>query len=210
FLKRCTYIAPAPGSFLAEYATEKYPVMLDSPQILLEVDPDTEILGTLVLPVSSPREQDRFGSAISNPPMIHTGTPALTFRKYGKGEVIYCAGRLEEVPFDFQRSIFSRILRELCKEPILCTQVHPKVEFTFFDVPEEKHLLLSLLNQISLPCAFWREEIPVTFTPPAGYKVRKLLLAPEEKEIPCRIGNGKVSFVLPGLERFAMVIAEYE
>ena len=206
----CTYIAPAPGSFLNEYATEKYPVMLDCPQCLIEADEDTEILGTLVLPVSDPAEQDFFGSAISNPPVKCTNKPALTRHKYGKGEVIYCAGRFEEVPYDFQRSIFGRILLELRKTPLITSNVHPKVEFTLFDVKEEKRLLLSLLNQLSLPCVAWKEEISILLTLPEEYRIKKLLLAPEEKQISFQPGKNGLSFTLPGLEKFAMIVAEYE
>ena len=207
---RCTYITPSPGSFLNEYATEQYPVMLDSPQILIEADTDTEVLGTLVLPISDPAEQDFFGSAISNPPVKHTGMPALTRHKYGKGEVIYCAGRFEEVPYDFQRKIFCRILSELGKNPLIRCDVHPDVEFTLFDVKEKKYLLLSLLNQISLPTVPVRDDIFIKLDLPEGYKAERVLLAPQEKEIPCKVEESSLSFTLPGLECFAMLLIEYD
>lgn len=207
---RCTYIAPVPGSFLNEYATEKYPVMLDGPQCIIEADEDTEILGTLVLPVSDPAEQEFFGSAISNPPMNHTGMPSLTRHKYGKGEVIYCAGRFEEVPYDFQRKIFCRILGELLHKPLIGTCVHPKVEFTLFDVKEEKRLLLSLLNQISLPAVPLRDGIVIDLNLPEEYKVKRVLLAPQEKEISYRRKENTIAFTLPALEHFAMLLVEYD
>lgn len=208
---RVTYIAPSENSFLNEFITVKYPVMLDSPQVILEADADTEVLGQLVLPVSHPDEQTFFGSAISNPPMVHKGTPALTRHKYGKGEVLYCAGRLEEVPYHFHKKIFEALLQELMKEPLLKTNAHENVECTLYEQEKEKRYILSLLNQIPDPANAPFSNIEISLKFPSERKIKSIRLAPEEKEIAFKVQkDGRLSFTVPLLEYFAMYTVQYE
>lgn len=208
---RISYIAPAENSFLNEYISLRYPVMLDSPQALLETDPDTEILGTLVLPVSHPDEETCFGSAISNPPMRYEKRASLIRHKYGKGEVIYCAGRLEEVPYDFHRQLFEKILLELNPAPILKTNAHEKGEFTLYDQEKENRFLLSVINQLPTASKAPLYDIEIKLQIPSGKEIKEVLLAPQEEKISFQKDiDGRICFTLPFLKDFCLLILKYE
>ncbi|OQA81234.1 MAG: hypothetical protein BWY31_03800 [Lentisphaerae bacterium ADurb.Bin242] len=201
-----TYIAPVRGSFLEEFCTPEYPVILDSRQILLKPDPDTEILGELVLPVSGPDEPEFFGSAISNPPMIRTGRPALVRHRFGKGEAIYCAGMLENMGYDFQKRIVGALLRRLTGPGILRTNAPKTVEITLFRQEERKRWILNVLNMPSDLPPQPLYGIRIGLRLPAGLRPDRLLAAPEETPVPFEPTADGIRFTLEELHEFAMLI----
>ena len=175
---RVTYIAPEkdgiPGT------TVQYPLMLNGPQLEISAGPGTEILGTRVMPVSAPNETVRFGSAISNPPMVPTGQPALVRHRYGKGEVLYIAGNLEEVGFDFHQRILDSLLMNLMgKPPQLETNAPSCVECTLFRLPEQRTFLFSCLNlPMELP-SLPLYDLEFRLRLPEGVSVQSVLFGPE-------------------------------
>ena len=166
------------------------------------------MLGTLTLPCSDPAEKDRFGSAISNPPWIWTDAPALTCNRYGKGKVIYCAGKLEENIYPVHRNIFAGLVTSLSGQMIR-TNAAPWVECTLFEHQAEKCFYLSLLNRpADLPPPIL-SGIEVELTLPRGKKAGKVLLGPDDTEIPFESAENTLSFTLKKLEEFAVVIIHY-
>lgn len=206
--QKVTYIAPTENSLTAEYCTRKYPVMLEGAQN--EITADTaEILGTLTLPCSDPTEKDRFGSAISNPPWIWTDAPALTCNRYGKGKVIYCAGKLEENIYPIHRDLFAALVASLSGRMIQ-TDAAPWVECTLFDDPAEKCYYLSLLNRpadLPPPALF---GISVDLTLPVGKTAAKVVLAPEGREIPFESTGSKLHINVEHLNEFALFVIQYK
>lgn len=203
--QQITYIAPTDiESILSRYCRKTFPVMLAGCQT--EIKSDTaEILGTLTLPVSEPAEKNRFGSAISNPPVIRTEKAALTRNRYGKGEALYCAGRLEENEYQFQRDIFADITEELSGR-MISTDAPAWVETTLFELPSKKCLLLSFLNRpADLPPAPLF-NINCTLNLPEKYQVKEILLAPEEKALQFEKTAAGVQFKLDNIQDFELVV----
>ena len=205
-----TYISPTNKSLLNEYCTQAHPVMLDSPQILLAAEPGTEVLGTLTLPCSGREEINHFGSAISNPPMIWKNSPAVVRHKFGKGEIVYIAGKLEDMCFDAHREILAGILHSLIgKKKFIETNAPATTEITIFDQPDKKRLIISVLNlpaDLPPPPLF---DIKVKVNLPASIRVQELLLAPEQTAVPCRTTKRSVSFKLDRLDEYALLILKY-
>ena len=203
-----TYIAPAEEGRLGD-AVPKYPVMLDGAQNLIAADSDSEIWGTLSLPCSEPDELNFFGSAISNPPWRVVGTPAVVRHRYGRGDVLYVAGTLEAVPYDFQRGIFMALLGQLHGPPIVDTNVPGTVEITVFRQPDKHRLVISILNlppdlpPPTLYHLYFRLRLPEDCVPVS------LFLAPDDTPHPCRITPKYFEFGLERLNEFAMLVLNY-
>ena len=206
--QKVTYIAPRENTLPAEYCSYKYPVMLEGAQTKISQD-TVEVLGTLTLPCSDALESDRFGSAISNPPWVWTDAPALTINRYGKGKVIYCAGKLEENIYPVHRDLFAGLVTSLSGQMIR-TNAAPWVECTLFEYSEEKCFYLSLLNRPAdlPPPALY--EIKVELTLPQDKKVVSVLLGPDDKEIPFKVVGTTLSITVEKLEEFDVVIIKYQ
>ncbi len=206
---RVSYIAPAyegaiPGS------TKDYPLMLNSPQLRIRADAGTQIVGTLTLPISQPDEHVRFGSAISNPPMIPTDSPALVRHRFGKGEVMYVAGDLEGVPLSHHCKTFVSLLKALAvNAPLLETNAAPCVECTLFDQPEQRRMVFSCLNlPAELPAVplyglFFKIRLPETI------KVNALQLAPSDEDYPFTSLGSTLEFSIGQLNDFALFTLHY-
>ncbi len=207
--QKMTYIAPEGESLLNGFCTKRYPVTLEGRQLRLSADNGVKIEGTLVLPVSEASENIRFSSGISNPPMLPQGTPALVRHAFGKGEVIYCAGKLEENPFAFQQKIFEKILFELRGKPFIETEAPASTEITVFDQPDENKFVISLLNLPAELPAIPVFGLKVKFLLPEGVRAERLLLLPEETPFPFEKTSDAVEFTLPRLNEFAMFLLEY-
>ncbi|MBQ6353183.1 MAG: beta-galactosidase trimerization domain-containing protein, partial [Lentisphaeria bacterium] len=177
FTEHPSYLAPAredaiPGT------TRDYPVMLNGVQARITAGPEAEVLGTLTMPSSRSDDISDFSSAISDPPMIATGAPAMVRHKYGRGEVVYVAGMLEEVEVDYHREIVAELLKRMLDRPVVETDAPPCVECTLFDQPERRRLVFSCLN---LPAEL--PVLPIRDTEyrvrvPEGKRVGKVLAAP--------------------------------
>ena len=204
-----TYISPTEDSFLNKFCSKQYPVMLNSGQICVKAADNSEILGNLTLPCSNPNERNYFSSAISNPPWIWTDSPAVVHHKHGKGEVIYFAGKLEEVEFNFQRNIFANLIKSLAPG-IVSTNAPKWVEITLFDQPENGCLILAFLNRPSDLPPSPQMNIKTVLKLPKIYKVEKLLVAPDESEIPFKMFPEGFEFVIETLNEFALFIITYK
>ncbi len=112
--------------------TAKYPHMLK--ENLVKVTPfEGETLATVTLPLSDPDNRVLFASAISDPPMIPTAHSALHEHTYGKGRVIYCAGKLEDDGVHDNLALFSTLLLRLLGEPQIKVSAPECVEHTLYD-----------------------------------------------------------------------------
>lgn len=202
-----TYIAPANASPLAHFSTPDYPVMLDGRQCLITADADSEVLGTLTLPFSKCTELANFSSGISNPPMIATGRPALVRHRYGRGEVIYCAGRLEVVPFELHRDIMNALLRELLPTRLIETDLPTTAEVTLFMQPSHRRLIVNILNlPADLPAVPLFSRY-LTLNLPTGLMPQRILSVPDGGVTSIHDPHPRLD--IPKLERFAMFSIDY-
>lgn len=204
-----TYIAPVdendiPGS------TAAYPLMLESPQLRITTDADAKVLGTLTLPISDAGEINHFGSAISNPPMIAEGTPALVRHQYGKGEVLYVAGNLESVGLEYHREIFVTLLTGLTGgNSLLETNAPQCVECTLFRQKKFRRLVLSCLNlPMELPVLPLR-DLYFSIKIPEGMSVKSVQHGPDDTAWPFELNNSHLKIRLENLERFALFTIHY-
>ncbi len=203
-----TYIAPVSPDAIPG-ATKDYPLMLNSRQLIVEAAPDTEVLGTLTLPISSASENVRFGSAISNPPMKETVSPALVRHPYGKGEVLYVAGNLEEIPFPYHHAILTALMKRLRGTPLVETNAPGFVEVTLFDQPERKRLVLSLLNLPAELPPVPLHDLEFRLNLPEKYALKALFLAPEDTAYPFERKGNSQEIRMDKLEEFALFTLQY-
>ena len=185
--------------------------MLDHPQIEISSVSGAEILGTLTLPISDAAEQNHFGSAISDPPMIATPVPALVRHRYGKGEVLYAAGMIENIPLDCHRSIFATLLKYLLSNrTTLETNAPKQVECTLFDQPEQKRFIFSCLNQpVELPIQPLH-DLNFQLRLPEHCRITQVLLAPKNHPCPFSLKNGILTLKLEQLKEFALFVLKYQ
>ncbi len=205
--EKITYIGPAEGhaKLFAEY-TMKYPVMMESTQMIVKALPGAQVLGRMVLPYTDPADFLRFASIHSNPPGVSTDNPAVVYNQFGKGKVIYVAGDLENA--EVASGIVANLLRFLYDQYSFEAEAPAAVEVCAFHQEDRMRLLVNLLN--------FQEEQPNI--PVDGIKVRvrlenvkpkRLVILPEEKKVPFEVRGGYAEFTLPRLETFAMLALDY-
>jgi len=207
--EKITYISPKEkGSLFMDYSI-KYPLSIFGSQLKIKTKEKTEILATLTLPYTDPKNTDYFSSIHSNPPGIFTDYPAIVLNKYGKGKVLYVTTDLETIKYEPHRLIFINLIKLLSQKSFSFEVDAPKsVEVTLFHQEDNGRYLINLLNfQSELP------NIPIE-----GIKLRikldkkrpqKLIRVPEEKELVYEFKRDYVEFTLPRLETFLMLALYY-
>ena len=205
-----TYMAPAPGSeTLFAPHTARHPLLIAGSQLKVRAREGAQVLATISLPYTDPKDPTRFSSAISNPNGIATADPAIVLNQYGKGRTLYAAGGLERMEHDSHRAFFRRLLARLNPEPPLVQTNAPKpVEILVFDQPSAVRLLITVLNhQADLP------PIPVSGVRIGvrldGRYPRGLVRFPEGTDIPFAERDGYAEFEAPRIETLLMIGLEY-
>ena len=198
-----TYISPAvENPSLFGDITPQYPLLLFHPQII--ADPLEEgVIAKIKLPYTDPKDKTRCVSIHSNPPGVETNYPAIMWRKFGRGEIIWTAGPLEMVGEERHREFFIRLIRNLVRDGFSFEAEAPKsVDITMFK--QKEGYVINLLNfQSELP------NIPVF-----GIKMRikrdgksltKALLLPEETVLPIHERDGFIEVEVPRLDTYLMI-----
>lgn len=209
-IEEITYMAPAPGSeALFAPHTASHPLLIAGSQLKVRVREGAQVLATISLPYTDPKDPTKFSSAISNPNGIATEDPALVLHKYGKGQALYAAGYLERMEHEAHRVFFRRLLTLISpKSPLVQTDVPKPVEILLFDQPSAQRLLIAVLNhQAELP------PIPVSGVRIGvrldGRRSQRLLRFPEGAEIPFEERDGYAQFEAPRIETLLMLGLEY-
>ena len=203
-----TYIRPAGGAEkLLGGFTEKYPLGLDSSQIIVRANDGAKVLGKITLPYSDPADPTRFVSTYSNPPGISTEHPAIILNQFGKGRVIYVSGELENS--ETYRHVFINLIRQLFDHFIFEGQAPQSVEITAFHQEERQRYLISLVNfpkdLPNIPVDNVRVKVRLD-----GKKVRRLVSLPDEKKLSFETRDELVEVEVPRLETFHMIALDYE
>jgi len=203
-----TYIRPANGAEkLFVGFTQKYPLGLDSSQIIVRASDGAKALGRLTLPYSDPADPDRFVSTYSNPPGVLTDHPAIILNRFGKGQVLYVCGELESS--EAYRQVFIKLIRQLLDRFTFEADAPQSVEITTFHQEEKRRYLISLVNfQKDLP------NIPVDNVRVKvrleGKRVRRLVSLPDEKTLNFELSEDVANVAIPRLETFHMMALDYE
>jgi hypothetical protein len=202
-----TFIAPEePYQHLFPEFSPKYPVGIDSTQMIVRALPGAEVVGTVVLPYSDPADPTRYASIHSNPPGILTSHPAVVLNRYGTGKALYVAGELEGS--DTYLEILANLTRLLYADFTFEAEAPPPVEISAFRQEDKKRFLINLLNfQEQLP------NIPVegirVKVRLGNQRVRQLLLLPDGKKLNFQKAGDSVEFTVPRLETFQMLALDY-
>jgi hypothetical protein len=198
-----TYMTPlAEGAAFFPGSGGQYPLTVLGCQWLVQAAPAAETLATVTLPYTHPQAA-RFASIHSNPPGIATAHPAMILHRYGQGKTLWVAGCVEARGEKAQADAFAQGVDFLAEGRYAHRlEGPPAVEAVCFAPPDG--ILASFLNtQEALPPV---EAHGVRLTVATqGRKAVKVLLLPEEAELPFTEAEGFVTFTAPAIGVFRMV-----
>jgi hypothetical protein len=206
-----TYIAPNDrGSFLFPDIEAKYPLTIFGRQILCTPCNPEEVMATITLPYTDPHDHLKVASIHSDPPGIPTDHPAVIYRKYGKGRVIWAAAPLEAAEQLPHRNTFTQMIKTLAIKPFAFESDCPKVvEMTLFHQPDKKRIILNFINiQDILPCL---PIMDLTFRVRLdNKKFKSASIINEDKDFSVITGEGYAEIKLSRLDVFSMFAIDYE
>lgn len=201
-----TYISPISDDHPFGSASTTHPLAVPDTQLLVEANPGAQVIGTLVLPYTDPKDPDHFSSIHSNPPGIRTEKPSVVVNSFGEGKVIYSSACLESE--EIHRATIGSIIRRLCPSPAITSNAPRPVEITVFHQPGERRYIINLLNfQDELP-NIPVHNIEVTLNT-SEKSIRRIVMAPDKRELAANKCKYSVRFYIDKLETFAMAVAEY-
>lgn len=118
---------------------------------MLSAHRSAQVMGHTMLPYTDRNDKERFASIHCNPPAVLTDNPAMISNAYGKGRCVYVNCELENEKD--HETVFVNIIKSLAGDGLRLISNAPKcVEITVFDQPENKRLIVSLINfQSELP-----------------------------------------------------------
>jgi beta-galactosidase GanA len=198
-----TYISPVDDSNeLFDGYSQKYPVSVHSTQAIVSAAEEAEVLATVKLPYTNPKDPSKFVSIHCNPPGIATENPAVVVNSYGQGKSVYVATELENQ--ELHRDLFWKLIRQMLASPLLLESNAPKpVEFTTFVQEDKKRYIINACNfQKDMP-SVPVSDITVTMNL-SGKKVVGVKHMPQESNVDYQYSGDSVTFVIPRLEVFEM------
>lgn len=170
-----------------EYFTKKYPLHFDGTAPIYECD--TEPCAKLVLPYTA-QDEMRFASIHSNPPGIKTEIPALLYKEFGKGKVIWSALPIEAIEHYDYRRIFMNLLR-LFKADMTVESDAPKdIELVSFRDGSNIRISTVLLNSDYKA----RKTQEFTISAKSDVPPKAVRLLPNGEPISFEYKNGRVIF----------------
>jgi hypothetical protein len=193
-----TYIAPAHDyrKLFLDY-NEKYPLPFDFMVPVIECDEAPAAF--LTLPYTDPKEQ-KFASIHSNPPGRTTGIPSVIIKKYGKGNVIWSAAAIENETIEDYKKIIINFIKAFVNDYSYTTNAPRRTELIAFKDGNSFNI-----SVVDLLCDIDPVEIP-SFNISIKSKVapEKVILLPEEKEIPFFFDGNDISLKTLPLKIFDM------
>lgn len=221
-----TYMAPTDASdLMAEYYTEKYPLCMFEKAMKVKEGYDGTVLATITLPYTKPGiywsmfptdiheeeylSQDdpafKFATIHANPPGDGSNMPAMLYKEIGKGKVVWTSMPLERADRYQHGDIFVNILKMLAGEEFtFYADASESVECVMFDAPESNEKLLGVIEtreNFRIP-----DTYDTTVYVKADHAPEKVLLLPDEKELPFTYENGYVAVKLDKFSVYAMVL----
>lgn len=200
-----TFIRPVEGSDLLPGYTTEHPLSCNTWQTIVEVAEDAEVLGRMTLPIVHPKDITKFASAISDPPGKITSNPSIVFHRYGKGQVFYISTPLENFGGRDHSALLARMVRKLMSDtPAFTSDAPHPVEITMYRQKESGRYVINLTNA-TLP-VLTLADITVRVRIPE--EIKSFYSVQSGTEIPYTREGEYVSFFLPRLRVFEMIVAE--
>jgi hypothetical protein len=190
-------------------------MIFPGPMMQVEALAGAEVLATVTLPYVNPETihviGSHFAQIISDPPAQEPGTdPGLVIHKYGRGKAVWAAGPIESGGNAVNRRIVVWLLKQVLPGPYhFEVETHPAVEMTLYHQPENRRLLVGLLNmQRDLPAlpvgAIVRVQVP------EGGRATGVASVPDRKSTPFEKVGPYVQFRLEPFPALAMALVEYQ
>lgn len=142
-----TYIAPLPQyEELFNGFNSKYPLAMRNCILpIVEKPEDAEIMATITLPYIHPNPEytDAFASIHSNPPGTPTDYPAVVFKSYGKGKIIWSVASIEALGYYDHQNVFANLLELSGVDYTVKSNASDNLELISF--ADEKEVLISAI-----------------------------------------------------------------
>lgn len=190
-------------------------VIFPGPMIQAETLPGAEVLATVTLPWAAPETAHSIGShfaqIISDPPAEEAGRePGIVIHGYGQGKVVWVAAPIEGGSNPVNGQLLVWLLKKVLPAPYhFEVETHPAVEMTLYHQPENRRLLVGLLNM--------QQDHPpvpvgavVRVQVPGGRRATGVVKVPERKAIAYEKAGPYVQFRLEPFPVIAMALVEYQ
>ena len=205
--EKSIYIAPteAGKEFFLDF-NEKYPLPFDGTAPIAELPTGCEVLATLTLPYTSPRER-RFASIHSDPPGRATDIPLVVRKRIGKGEVIWSAVPIEAIGIYEYKKIFVSLLgslTDLDELSFITEGAEEHIEITLFK--SEEYMTVNVISTEERAEAKYDRSFGIAVK--TEKKPRSVRLLPDGEEISFVYKDGYVSFRALTLKTFDMYMIE--
>ena len=184
---------------------EGYPVAVLAPSALVRAEEDTEVLSYLTLPLSSSTDENRFSSAISDPPVTDTEYPAITRRRVGKGQAIYIAAPLEESPHEDAKRLLTALLPSESERKIRI-QAPAWLEVLVYDDEANGRYLVNCLS--TAPCGYEAAAENVCVTLKTNEKIASVYNVTENRAVEFEQNEETLVLKIGKVNDFCMVTAE--
>jgi hypothetical protein len=175
--------------------------------------PGSEVLATITLPIPGTEKGyvigRHFAQIWSNPPAPEAGKdPAIVINKFGKGKAIWLAAPIETATVPANQNMVLHLLKNALPGPYKFeADADPAVEVILFHQPENKRMLVGVLNMQE---PFPTLPVDATIRVKIPGKAKQVLRLPDEKKAAFTIVGEYVQFHIPSISVFAMALVEYQ
>lgn len=206
-----TYMTPTEaGKFLMPGIDAVAPMTVNGKQFIVKALCKDEVMARVTLPYTDPSDNTKFASIHSNPPGISTQHPALIYRGFRKGRVIWVSSSVEAAQPEINRKAFLEIIRELGGRDFSFEANAPAaVEVVMFHQPKNKRYIVSLINEQELLPPVPVHDVTVSVRLD-GKKVVNAKLLPDGSELTIEVKDGYAVVKVPNLDIFHMFMLSYE
>jgi len=205
-----TYIAPVEDKNDIDFDIIKpSPLTVNGRQSIVKAENEDEVVANIVLPYTDPGDFTIFASIHSNPPGRYTQYPAIIYKNYGKGKIVWVAAPIEENETYMSRRLFLNLIKKLLAKPVCFTSNAPApVEILLFDQKENNRYIINLINEQEYDPLVPVYNIQVSVRMD-GKKAVKAHLMPDMQEMELKSDENYATITIPKLEVFNMVLLDY-
>ena len=166
------------------------------------------VLATITLPYTNPKDKSKFASIHSNPPGIKTETPSIIYGEYGNGKVVWSASSFERNAQKSHKKVFANLIDHIFSgERILKSDAPEFIQYTLFEDKEQNCALLSAINVQEQPGIVKIKDFKVQMRTAENVEAVKLL--PQESDVTFEKKGGAVSFKVKDIDILAMYKIQY-
>lgn len=199
-----TYIRPTAEAlpYFEGMYDQDYPLTVFGTQALAANNGSGTVLATVTLPYTDPRDLSKLASIHSNPPGIHTDSPAIVRGTCGKGAVIWVSAPIESSEQPVHKQVFANLVRLLLPTPQVRTDAPGQIEFTVFKDAKA--------DVLQLHCVNVQEQFPMIKLP--GFRatvrcpkpVRRVRRLPDGEAVPFSADGNEATIQVDAFDIFAM------